>query len=253
MSRTLRKEERPSPDAMTLLEHLTELRRRLVISVCAFAGGAVFCYLFYDPILTFLTRPYKIACRSQAHSVASCLLTTLAPLQGFTTRANVCAYGGLVIGLPIILWQLWKFVTPGLKANERRYALPFVFATVVLFFLGGFTAYFIYPKGLTWLLKQSGPGISSAVSVQSYIDLICLLIVIFGITFEFPAVLVGLELAGVIKPASLKRVRRYAFLGIVIFSAFITPSSDPFSMMALVIPLTLFYEGAIVVGRLLGK
>jgi len=259
MSRALTKAERPSPDAMTLLEHLAELRHRLIISVLAFVAGAIFCYLFYDRILVFLEHPYLIAC-GNAHPhvrgaalTARCGLNTLAPLQGFTTRLNVCAYGGLVIGLPIILWQLWKFVTPGLKANEKRYALPFVVATVVLFVLGGAVAYVIYPRGLTWLLQQSGPNVNSLISIQSYIDLITLLIVIFGIAFEFPAVLVGLELAGAIKSASLKRVRRFAFLGIVIFSAVITPSSDPFSMLALAIPLAIFYEGAIVVGRLLGK
>jgi sec-independent protein translocase protein TatC len=248
---TLRSEERPSPDSMTLLEHLAELRRRLIISVLAFVVGAIFCYLFYDQILVFLEHPYHIACRSHHHT--ACALTTLAPLQGFTTRLNVCAYGGVVLGLPVILWQLWKFVTPGLKANEKRYALPFVFSTVTLFALGGGTAYLIYPKGLTWLLQQNGPGISAQVSIQSYIDLICLLIAVFGIAFEFPAVLVGLELAGALKSATLRRVRRFAFLGIVIFSAIATPSSDPFSMMALVVPLTLFYEGSILVGKSLGK
>jgi len=236
---------------MTLLEHLGELRRRLIISLLAFVAGATICYLFYNEIISFLEHPYQIACRAEHH--VSCTLTVLAPLQGFTTRLNVCAYGGLIIGLPVILWQLWKFVTPGLKANEKQYALPFVISTVVLFALGGFTAYFIYPKGLTWLLQQSGGGTSPAVSIQSYIDLICLLIVICGAAFEFPAVLVGLELAGVVKSASLKRVRRFAFLGIVIFSAVVTPSSDPFSMMALVVPLAVFYEGAIIIGRLLGK
>src|ERR1700689_4914425 len=196
MSKILGKAERPTPDAMTLLEHLTELRRRLIISVAAFVCGAIVCYLLYDPILRFLEHPYEIACHHQnphataALLAAKCSLTTLAPLQGFTTRLNVCAYGGIVIGLPIILWQLWKFVTPGLKANEKRYALPFVTSTVVLFFLGGLTAYIIYPRGLTWLFQQSGPGVNSFVSIQSYIDLICLLIVIFGVAFEFPAVLV---------------------------------------------------------------
>jgi sec-independent protein translocase protein TatC len=246
----MRKESRPSPEAMTLLEHLSELRRRLVISVAAFVAGAIVCYVFYDPILRFLQHPYEIACRSQHHG---CTLTTLAPLQGFTTRLNVCAYGGLIIGLPIILWQLWKFVTPGLKANERRYALPFVVSTVMLFALGGATAYLIYPKGLTWLLQQSGPNITSAVSIQSYVDLICVLILIFGIAFEFPAVLVGLELAGAVRSATLRRVRRYAFLGIIIFSAVVTPSSDPFSMLALAVPLAVFYEAAILIGQMLGK
>ncbi len=252
LSRTERA-PRPTPDAMTLLEHLSELRRRLIISVLAFVGGAIICYLFYDQILTFLEHPYHIACATHHHSYCSGNLSNLAPLQGFTTRLNVCAYGGIVIGLPIILWQLWKFVTPGLKANERRYALPFVVATVTLFVLGGATAYLIYPKGLTWLLQQSGPNVSSLVSVQSYIDLICLLIVVFGAAFEFPAILVGLELAGVLKSATLRRVRRYAFLGIVIVSAVATPSSDVFSMVALVVPLTIFYEASILIGKALGK
>jgi sec-independent protein translocase protein TatC len=247
---TLRSGDRPSPDSMTLLEHLAELRRRLIIAVLAFIGGAIICYLFYDQILVVLTHPYKIACRNHHWN---CDLTVLQPLQGFTTRLNVCAYGGLILGLPVILWQLWKFVTPGLRANERRYAVPFVFSTVALFALGGATAYFIYPKGLTWLLQQGGPGITPEVSIQSYIDLICLLIAIFGIAFEFPAVLVGLELAGALKSATLRRVRRFAFLGIVIFSAVATPSSDPFSMMALVVPLSIFYEGAIFIGKSLGK
>jgi sec-independent protein translocase protein TatC len=244
---------KPTPDSMTLFEHLAELRRRLIISLAAFVIGGTICWVFYTPIFEFLTRPYlhSAACMKDGKEI--CFLTVLAPLQGFTTKLNVCAYGGLVIALPIILWQLWKFVTPGLKSNERRYALPFVIATVVLFALGGITAYLIYPHGLTWLLQQSGPRTTPAVSVQSYVDLICVLILIFGLTFEFPAVLVGLELGGALTSAQLRRVRRFAFIGIVVFSAFITPSSDPFSMMALVVPLTLFYEGAIVVGRLAGK
>lgn len=249
LSRTERA-SRPSPEAMTLLEHLAELRRRLIISVLAFVVGAIICYLFYDQIFDVLRHPYVLACH---HEKCSGNLTNLAPLQGFTTRLNVCAYGGLVLGLPVILWQLWMFVTPGLKANERRYALPFVISTVVLFALGGVTAYLIYPKGLTWLLQQSGNGVTPAVSVQAYVDLICLLIVIFGATFEFPAILVGLELAGAIKSSSLRRVRRYAFLGIVIVSAVVTPSSDPFSMLALVVPLAIFYEAAILIGKALGK
>ncbi|HEV8063196.1 MAG TPA: twin-arginine translocase subunit TatC, partial [Acidimicrobiales bacterium] len=96
---------------MTLFQHLAELRKRLAISLLAFAGGACITYGFYNSVLTFLVHPYKVSCRT------GCNLVELAPLQGFTTRLNVCAYGGLVIGLPIILYQLWKFVTPGLKAN----------------------------------------------------------------------------------------------------------------------------------------
>ena len=161
--------------------------------------------------------------------------------------------GGLVIGLPVILYELWQFVTPGLKASEKRYALPFVFSTVVLFGLGAFIAYFIFPKGLSFLLHSAGTGTTPLLTVQEYVGLITLLMVVFGIAFEFPAVLVGLELAGVLSTAALRRFRRFAIIIITIFSAVATPSSDPFSMLALAIPLLVFYEGSIVVGRLCHK
>ncbi len=235
---------------MTLLEHLRELRRRLVFCVLAYCVAVGVFYAIYDYVLKFLERPYESACASAR---LHCELIVFTPLQGFTTRLNLCGYGGLILAGPVIMYHLWKFVTPGLKANERRYVVPFVSATVVLFFLGGFAAYAISERGLKWLLQQSGPGLASNVSIQSYIDLICILILIFGAAFEFPVLLVGLELAGAVTSATLKRVRRFAFLGIVIFSAFVTPSSDPFSMMALVIPLAVFYEAAIIVGKMLGK
>jgi sec-independent protein translocase protein TatC len=244
------KEPKPDPDSMTLFQHLTELRHRLVMALLAFAGGGVVTWAAYTPVLRFLEHPYRISCRG---ATTACLLTNQTPLQGFTTKLNVCAYGGLVLGLPVIIYQLWKFVTPGLKANERRYALPFVFSIVVLFALGGMTAYIIYPKGLSWLHAQAGPGVSSLVSIESYIDLICVLILIFGLAFEFPVLLIGLELAGAVKSSSLRRVRRFSYMGILVFAAVITPSSDPFSMLALAVPLVVFYEAAIVVGRALNK
>lgn len=234
---------------MTLFEHIGELRRRLVICLAAVVIGAIVCYAFYAPILDFLRHPY-----CQAFRKSSCPpLVVTALLQGFSTRLDVCGYGGLILGFPVILWELWRFVTPGLRANERKYALPFVFGTVILFALGAFTAYEIFPRGIAFLVTSSGPGVRPFISVQSYITLISLLILVFGLAFEYPAVLVGLELAGVITPAGLRRFRRYAFLIVVIISAVVTPSSDPFSMLALAIPLTLFYEGSILIGRLLGK
>lgn len=249
MARTITRGDkvRASPDSMTLFEHLGELRRRLVICVIVFVVGAVACYLAYNHILGVLRQPY---CDVRPHN---CKLIFTAPLSGFTTRLNIAGYGGLVIGLPVILYELWQFVTPGLKANERRYALPFVFSTVLLFALGAYIAYFIFPKGLSWLLHSAGTGTTPLLTVQEYIGLITLLMVVFGIAFEFPAVLVALELAGVLSTAALRRFRRFAIIIIVVFSAVATPSSDPFSMLALAIPLLLFYEGSIAIGRLCHK
>ena len=125
----VKEEPRPTPDAMTLGEHLGELRRRLIIAIATIAVGAIVCYVIYNRILNFLREPYckASAVIDRAHHVhLACpnfYVTT--PLQGFSLRLDVAAYGGILIALPVLLFQLWRFVTPGLKANEKRYAFPF--------------------------------------------------------------------------------------------------------------------------------
>jgi sec-independent protein translocase protein TatC len=237
---------------MTLGEHLGELRRRLIICIVAVAAGAVVTYVLYDQILAVLQSPY---CQAVTHTGRRCQFYVTQPLQGFALRLNVSAYGGLLIALPITLYQLWQFVTPGLKANEKKYALPFTFATAGLFALGSYVAYLTFPHAMRFLLDVSGPSktIVAIMSPNSYVQLILLLMVAFGVTFEFPVVLVALEIAGVLTPAKLSKWRRWAIIGMVLFAAVVTPSSDPFSMLALAIPLLLFYEASIVVGKLLGK
>ena len=255
MLRTLRHptEARPSPDSMTLFEHLSELRRRLIVCIVWFAGGAIATYVLYAPVLGAIRRPYCNALVSLHERSGGCFFYITAPLEGFTTRLNVAAYGGLVLGIPVIVYELWQFVTPGLKANERKYALPFVGATVVLFAAGGAVAYLIYPHALQFLIGSSGPHVRAILSPATYFSLLIALILIFGIAFEFPVVLVALVLAGVITTRGLRSFRRWAILLIVIFAAVVTPSSDPFSMLALAIPMLVFYEAAILAGRLLRR
>jgi sec-independent protein translocase protein TatC len=237
---------------MTLGEHLGELRRRLIIAICSIAVGAVVTYVFYGNILDVLQHPY---CQARIHTpqAGSCNFYLTQPLQGFALRLDVSAYGGILIALPVLFFQLWRFVTPGLKANEKRYALPFTFATAGLFGLGAFVAYLTFPHAMRFLISVSGPHMSYILSPNAYVQLILLLMVAFGATFEFPVLLVALELAGVLTPAKLSKVRRWAIIGMVAFAAIVTPSSDPFSMLALAIPLLLFYEASIIIGRLLGK
>ncbi len=255
MVKTLRRPAgaRPSPDAMTLFEHLAELRQRLIVCVVSFVAFGIATYFLYNPILGGLRQPYCEALSSLGHAGHGCEFYINTPLQGFTTRLNVSAYGGLILSLPVILYELWRFVTPGLKANERRYALPFTAASVLLFAGGGAVAYFIYSRALQFLIGSSGSHIREIFSPSSYLSLLGALILIFGTAFEFPVVLIALELAGAITTSGLRHFRRWAILLVVIFAAVITPSSDPFSMLALAVPLVVFYEGAIVVGRLLGK
>jgi sec-independent protein translocase protein TatC len=235
---------------MTLTEHLGELRRRLIVCVIAFVVAAILAYVFYPHILTFFERPYCES-RHQGGSCADLYVTT--PLQGFGIRLNVTGYGGLVLASPVLLYQLWKFVTPGLKANEKKYAIPFVAATILLFAFGAAVAYLSYEHALSFLASVTGHGIKELYSVQSYLTLIMALMAIFGLTFQFPVVLISLELANVITPAKLRKWRRVAIVAIVVVAAVVTPSSDPFSMLALALPMLVFYEVSIVVGKLLKK
>jgi sec-independent protein translocase protein TatC len=233
---------------MTLWEHLAELRRRLAVCVVAFVCAIALTYIGYNQILHLLLRPM---CETAPHR--QCALYVTSPIDAFTVRLNVAGFSALAITSPIILWHVWKFVTPGLKANERRYALPFVLSAVVLFCLGGFIAMVTFPHALTFLQDAGGPSIHDIYTPSRYLSLIILLITIFGLAFEMPVVLVGLELSGVVRSQQLGHWRRVAFIIVLAAAAFITPSSDPFSMLALAIPLAIFYEGSIQIGRILGK
>ena len=241
---------RPSPDSMTLVEHLGELRRRLVVCLVAFVAAATATYVLYSRLLSLLEHPY---CLSLHTTGAACALVVQGPLDGFAIRLNFTAYGGLVLSSPVILYQLWCFVTPGLRANEKRYAIPFVVATVGLFLTGAFVAWLTFPHALGVLHAVSGPGIRELFTPQKYLSLILALMAIFGLTFEFPVVLIALEIAGVLSPARLSKWRRPAIVLIVVVSAVITPSSDPFSMLAMAVPMLVFYELSIAIGKLVKR
>lgn len=245
-----RNRARPSPDSMTLIEHLAELRRRLIIVLAAVAAGAIAVYILYPQILRFFLHPYCV----QAHKVGSnCVLTVFGPLDAFAIRLNVTAYGALVVALPVVIFELWRFVTPGLKASEKKYAVPFTLATVVLFALGAYVAWLTFPHALGFLHAVGGPNIHDLFTPSKYLTLILALMAIFGITFEFPIVLVGLELAGVLTPERLAHWRKWAIVLIVVFAGVITPSSDPFSMLALALPMIVFYEASIQIGKLVSR
>ena len=183
----------------------------------------------------------------------SCTLFVTSPLDGLTLRIKIALFGGLVLASPVILFQVWRFVTPGLKASERRYAIPFVLASFVLFLSGAATAYLTLPHALAWLKSVGGSSLTSIYDPIPYLGLILLMMAIFGLTFEFPVVLVSLELARVVTPARLLRSWRWAVIIIVVVAAVFTPSSDPFSMLALAVPLIAFYFISIGIGKLLGR
>jgi len=234
------------PNAMTLVEHLTELRKRLVICVATFVVTAAIAWVLYPHILRLLERPYCLSI-PKGHN---CSLVVMGPLDAFGIRLDLAGYGGLVLASPVILFQLWRFVTPGLKAHERRYAVAFTLSAIVLFIAGAYIAWLTFPHALGFLHSVGGPGIVDLFTPSKYLTLIMALMAIFGISFEFPVVLVGLELANVITPKQLGSWRRFAIVAIVIFSGVATPSSDPFSMLALALPMLAFYEISILIGRI---
>lgn len=243
----LRTRRRQSPDGtMTLVEHLAELRQRLLIALVAVLGGAVVAFVAYNHILAFLTHPY---CTATAGG-ASCNLYVTGPLDGFAARVKVAGYGGLFLASPVVLWQLWRFITPGLRPGEKRYAIPFIVSSVVLFCGGVAVAYLVFPHALHFLAAVGGPTLKEIYSPNSYLSLVLLLMVCFGMAFELPVLLVSLELAGVVTSARLAAWRRPAIVVIFLLAAIFIPSSDPFSLLALAIPLCLLYEAAILIGKI---
>jgi sec-independent protein translocase protein TatC len=231
---------------MSLVEHLTELRRRLIISAIAVAIGAVIAFALYNWILGLLIEPYRQA----THNAK---LQALDPLEGFAARLKIGTYCGLLIASPVVLWQFWRFITPGLHKREKRYAIPFVAASILLFLMGAAVALLTFEPALNFLSGVGGSDLANQYTVSKYISFITLMIIAFGVSFEFPILLVFLEIAGIVPSSKLRKWRRGAIVTIVAAAAVITPSQDPISLFAMAIPMYLFYEAAILVGRWLKK
>ena len=231
---------------MPLVEHLSELRRRLIVSVLALVVGAVIGFIFYNRILSLLLRPYTDVTGKTEFVIFD-------PLEAFATRLKVAAWSGAFIASPVVLWQLWRFITPGLHKNEKRYAIPFIVASILFFMLGAAIALYTFESALRFLVGMGGDNLTPLFSASKFLSFIILMIIAFGVAFEFPVLLVCLELAGVVTSRTLRRWRRPAIVVIVVIAAVITPSQDPYSLFAMVAPMYLFYEGAILVGRLLKK
>jgi len=228
---------------MPVSEHLAEFRLRLLVALAAYVIAACIAGAFYTRELGLLQHPY---CQIEPHH---CGLYVTGPLDPLTLRVKLAAFGGLVLASPVILWEFWRFITPGLRQHEKRYAVPFCAFAAVFFALGCLTAYLTFPHTLRWLIGVGGPSLHTLLNPNGYLSLILLLMFLFGLAFEFPVVLIALELAGVVSPARLLRSWRWAVLGITVFAAVLTPSSDPFSMLALLVPLVVFYFMAIGVGK----
>ena len=241
---------------MTFIEHLTELRTRLIICLIAVVVCTTIMFFFYNRILSFLSGPYEHVTRGERACGGTknkgCDLIATGPLDPFLVRLKVAGYAGLALSVPIIFWEIWRFVTPGLRKHERRYALAFAVSAVVLFLLGCVVAWFTLIPALDFLLHVGG-AIQPLLAADKYLTLVALIFVAFGVAFEFPLLLIFLLLVRVINTQQLRHARRWMAVGITTFAAVITPSQDPFSLLFMAIPMYIFYEIAIIVGRILKR
>ena len=234
---------------MSIVEHLSELRRRLIISAVAVAVGAIVAFVFYDQILAFLIKPYC----DTLPAGRKCTLFITDPLEGFATRLKVATWAGVLLASPVVLFQFWRFITPGLNPNEKRYAVPFVGSSVILFCLGALLARLTFPKALDFLLAVGGDDLQAILSPSKYLRLVILVALAFGVAFLFPVLLVFLQLANVLSSRRLATWRRQAVVVIFVIAAVITPSQDPYSLFAMAVPMYIFYEASIIIGKLLKR
>jgi len=226
---------------MTIWEHLAELRSRLIKCTIAVVAGMVFGFWVYPYLTEILLVPFK-------ELVPDGTLIVTDPIEGFAIRLKIAAYVGIAVAMPVLLWQIWRFVTPGLYAHEKRYAVPFLISAIALFVFGASIAYYTLNPALEFLINIAGIEVEPFYTPDNYFSLIAYMMLAFGIGFEFPVLLVALQIAGVLTPKRLLGWWRQAVVLIVIFAAVITPSGDPISMMALATPMFVFYGLAIVIG-----
>jgi sec-independent protein translocase protein TatC len=237
-------------DSMSLMEHLAELRMRLIRSILAIALGAAGVLAFYDQVLQFLTKPYRDLCASRPDFKCDGSLFALGPLDGLSARMKIAGYGGLILALPVLLWQLWRFIVPALNKKEKQYTIPFIASAVILFSLGCSIAYWTLSKALQFLISWSGTEVNQAFQITKYVSLVILMVLAFGVGFLTPLLIVFLQLVGVLTPRTLLKQWRIAIVSIFFVAAVITPSGDPITLLALGLPLSVLYFVAILVGFL---
>jgi len=235
---------------MTLAEHLYELRRRVVISFLAILVGTIVAYFFHTDMLRLVTHPYcRLPIRYRLNP-AKCTLYASGVLDPFRITLKLSLYAGVLVSSPVWLYQIWKFITPGLYAHEKRYAVGFVSASVILFAMGAAFAYLTLQKGLHFLLGYATGGLTSFLQFDSYLSFVVAMVLIFAVSFELPLAVVMLNLVGVLSAARLRRWSRGIIFGIFVFAATATPSQDPFTMSALAVPMCLLYGIAVGIATL---
>jgi sec-independent protein translocase protein TatC len=236
---------------MTLREHITELRNRLLKCVLAIVLGAIVGWLFYNQALHFLKAPFESSVQQlAAEKNLKPILTFTGVGDALTFRIKISALFGLVLASPVWLYQLWAFIAPGLHRNERRWAMLFSAIATPLFVGGMAVAYWTLPKGLAILISFTPLDVQNLITLPQYLDFVIRTMLVFGIAFLIPLLVVLLNMVGVVPATALAKFRPYIILVIFVFAAVATPSGDPFTMCLLAIPMCLLFFGAEIIARI---
>jgi sec-independent protein translocase protein TatC len=245
MTAAPRAENRPPLASMPLTGHLAELRNRILWSILAIAVGGSVGFAFGERIIELL--------KGQLPADANVTLIQIELGDGFAIRIQIALVVGVILAMPVLLWHVWRFISPGLTAPERRAVLPWIPAALVFFAIGVTIAFVILPFATAFLLSFVPEGVNRTINILSYFDFMSTLFLAFGVLMEFPILLVGLSRVGIVTSERLRRSRRLVILGIAIFSAVVTPGGDLVSPTVLGLTLYVLFEGTIVFIRRTGR
>jgi sec-independent protein translocase protein TatC len=250
-------------EKMPLIEHLADLRKRIVFSLIALLIGFAISFSYSEELFRVLTLPMRAELRFSFRNpfisfipskTQTSSLVFLAPAEAFWMHMKISLVAGFVLSLPVILHQLWKFISPGLLLKEKKYVGPFVITATSLFFLGALFCFFIVlPFAMGFLLTYKTASMTPMISVGSYVDFCLKFIHAFGAVFELPIVIIFLTRMGIVTPKTLAKNRKYAILLAFVIAAVLTPTPDAFNQTLMAIPIIFLYEAGIHVSKFFVK
>lgn len=248
----------PRPDdegAMALVDHLRELRYRVIMAAAAVLAATVGSFLFRDQLFNLVFDPYQqsIALYEAQNPGANTRLVTDGLAASFMVSLKIALYAGLIVSCPVWLYQLWAFIAPGLLSKEKKYTLAFLGTGIPLFLSGVALGYWISPKGFVMLLGFTPQGVENLQDISKFLQFLTVMLLVFGVAFLLPVILVALNLVGVLRGATLGKYRAFGIFACFVFGAVATPSQDPFSMCALALPMALMYLVSEVICRINDK
>jgi sec-independent protein translocase protein TatC len=245
----------PPDGSMTLFEHLRELRYRLIVASLAIIVATVLSAFFYQYLFNLLTAPYFAGIEDLKANNPDAIteLVNIDLTSPLRLAVQVCLVAGLVLSGPIWLYQLWAFIVPGLLAKEKKWALIFIGVASPLFALGIATAYYVLPKAISVLLGFTAEGVSNLQDINTFLSFMLRLMIVFGIAYLIPLLVLMLNIVGVVSAKQLAKYRTLVIFGTFVFGAVATPSTDPFSMLALALPMTVLFLAAEAIAHIVDR